>query len=187
MGNECETNRKTSNTIVHEKTLWELYAYSFQVLLKDSTPWAIMSSYVGLSITRLAWKTDNHNSYNLVNGAFMSENEELLQGLRKEWGFRGTIVSDFEGVYSTVPSVLAGVALELPGPARFRGEHLLKAIQKGHVPESQIDRPVRDVIVLSAKVDMRDEMTIEKDIIKDEGTATLAREIAEEGIVLLKN
>lgn len=48
VGNECETNRKTSNTIVVEKTLRELYAYAFQVLLKESTPWTIMASYVDL-------------------------------------------------------------------------------------------------------------------------------------------
>ncbi|KAJ5381838.1 uncharacterized protein N7496_004266 [Penicillium cataractarum] len=170
VGNECETNRKTSNTIVDEKTLRELYSYAFQVLFKESTPWAIMTSY------------------NLVNGAFMSENEELLQGLlRKEWGFQGAIVSDFEGVYSTVPSVMAGVALELPGPARFRGEHLLKAIQKCQIAESHIDDLVKDVIALSAKVGMKDETAVEKDILKEDSTATLVRDIAAEGIILLKN
>ncbi|OOQ89103.1 hypothetical protein PEBR_10647 [Penicillium brasilianum] len=170
VGNECETDRKKSNTIVDEKVLRELYAYAFQVLLKESTPWAIMTSY------------------NLVNGTFMSENEKLLQGLlRKEWGFGGAIISDFEGVYSTVPSVMAGVALELPGPARFRGEHLLKTIQKRQIPESHIDGLVKDVIALSAKVGMKDETAIEEDILKDETTATLARAIAAEGIVLLKN
>lgn len=118
----------------------------------------------------------------------MSENEELLQGLlRKEWGFQGAIVSDFEGVYSTLPSVMAGVALELPGPARFRGEHLLKAIQKRQIPESHIDDLVKDVIMLSDNVGMRDETVTEKDILKDESTATLVRDIAAEGIVLLKN
>lgn len=118
----------------------------------------------------------------------MSENEELLQGLlRKEWGFQGTIISDFEGVYSTVPSVMAGVALELPGPARFRGEHLSKAIQKRQIAESQIDHLVKDVIMLSAKVGMKDETALEKDIFKDESTAALVRDIASEGIVLLKN
>lgn len=118
----------------------------------------------------------------------MSENKELLQSLlRKEWGFQGAIVSDFEGVYSTAPSVVAGVALELPGPARFRGDHLLKSIQKDQIPELQIDRLVKDVIVLSAKVGMRDETAIEEDILQDESAAALAREIASEGIVLLKN
>lgn len=188
VANECETNRKTSNTIVDEKTLRELYAYAFQVLLKESTPWAIMTSYVDLKMATEVQNTNKDNRYNLVNGAFMSENEELLQGLlRKEWGFQGAVVSDFEGVYSTVPSVMAGVALELPGPARFRGGHLLKAIQKRQIPESHIDNLVKDVIALSAKVGMKDETAIEKDILKEESTATLVRDIAAEGIVLLKN
>ncbi|KAJ5653668.1 hypothetical protein N7490_000671 [Penicillium lividum] len=170
VGNECETNRKTSNTIVEEKTLRELYAYAFQVLLKNSTPWAIMTSY------------------NLVNGVFMSENETLLQNvLRKEWGFKGAIVSDFEGVYSTVPSVLAGVALELPGPARFRGDHLLKAVSSGQISESQIDSLAKDVISLASKVGSKGDAGPEKDIPRDEETAALLRQIANEGIVLLKN
>ncbi|KAJ5934466.1 hypothetical protein N7466_004013 [Penicillium verhagenii] len=170
VGNECETNRKTSNTIVEEKTLRELYAYAFQLLLKNSNPWAIMTSY------------------NLVNGVFMSENETILQDvLRKEWDFEGAIVSDFEGVYATVPSVLAGVALELPGPARFRGDHLLKAVQKGQIPESQIDSLVEDVVILASKVGGKGDDGPEKDISPDENTAALVRQIANEGIVLLKN
>ncbi|KAJ5688956.1 hypothetical protein N7462_003348 [Penicillium macrosclerotiorum] len=127
-------------------------------------------------------------SYNLVNGVFMSENEELLQGLlRKEWGFQGTIVSDFEGIYSTVPSVIAGVALELPGPARFRGDYLFKAVEKGQITESQIDNLAKDVVRLAKKVGMRSEASAEEDIVKNDETATLVREIATEGIVLLKN
>ncbi|KAJ5929231.1 hypothetical protein N7454_007079 [Penicillium verhagenii] len=154
VGNECETNRKTSNTIVEEKTLRELYAYAFQLLLKKSNPWAIMTSY------------------NLVNGVFMSENDKILQDmLRKEWGFEGAIVSDFEGVYATVPSVLAGVALELPGPPRFRGDLLLKAVQKGQIPESQIDSLVEDVIVLASKVGGKGDDGPEKDISPDKDTA----------------
>ncbi|KAJ5757920.1 uncharacterized protein N7511_006614 [Penicillium nucicola] len=170
VGNECETNRKTSNTRVDEKTLRELYAYAFQVLLKNSKPWAIMTSY------------------NLVNDVFMSENTGLLQDiLRKEWGFKGAIVSDFEGVYSTVPSVLAGVALELPGPARFRGEHLLTAVQDGQIPESQIDSLVKDVVTLASNVGREEDGKREADIPRDEDTAALLREIATQGIVLLKN
>ncbi|KAL3484523.1 glycoside hydrolase superfamily [Aspergillus germanicus] len=160
----------TSNSILDEKTLRELYAYAFQVLLKNSTPWCIMTSY------------------NLVNGVFMSENKDLLQGLlRKEWGYQGAIVSDFEGVYSTVPSVLAGVALELPGPARFRGERLLQAVKDGQVPESQIDALIPDVITLASKVGMEDENLVEEDTKPTETTTALLRDIAAEGIVLVKN
>ncbi|KAL3475942.1 glycoside hydrolase [Aspergillus californicus] len=170
VANESETNRKESNSIVDEKTLRELYAYSFQVLMKYATPWCIMTSY------------------NLVNGVFMSENKELLQGLlRKEWGFQGTVVSDFEGVYATVAPVLAGVALELPGPARFRGEKLLQAIKENEITQPQIDALVKDVTTLAEKVGMKDEHAAEPDIQKTATTSALLREIAAEGIVLLKN
>jgi beta-glucosidase len=126
--------------------------------------------------------------YNLVNGVFMSENEDILQNvLRKEWGFEGAIVSDFEGVYSTIPSVLAGVALELPGPARFRGDSLLEAVKKDQVLESQIDLLVKDVIRLASKVGKEDDGSPEQNILKDKQTAALVRQMAIEGIVLLRN
>ncbi|KAL4862362.1 glycoside hydrolase superfamily [Aspergillus spectabilis] len=158
VANECETNRKTSNSMVDEKTLRELYAYSFQVLMKNATPWCIMTSY------------------NLVNGVFMSENKELLQSLLcKEWGFQGTI------------PVLAGVALELPGPARFRWEKLLQVIKDGEIAQPQIDALVRYVATLAEKVGMKDEDAAEPDIQKTEPTSVLLRDIAAEGIVLLKN
>jgi beta-glucosidase len=118
----------------------------------------------------------------------MSENKALLQGLlREEWGCEGAIVSDFEGVYSTVPSVIAGVALELPGPARFRGEKLLQAVQDGQVPESQINSLVSDVITLASKVGMEADNLVEKDTERNDTTTALLCEIATEGIVLLKN
>lgn len=118
----------------------------------------------------------------------MSENKDLLQGpLRKEWKFQGAIVSDIEGVYSTAPSVLAGVSLELPGPARFRAKRLLQAVKEGQVDESQVDALAADVITLASRVGMRDENAAEANIPRDETTAALLHEIAAEGIVLLKN
>ncbi|KAJ5634909.1 hypothetical protein N7528_002751 [Penicillium herquei] len=170
LGNECETHRKTSNSVIDEKTLRELYAYSFQVMLKNSSPWAIMTAY------------------NKVNGTFMSEQEDLIQGLlRKEFGFKGIVISDFEGVYSTVSPITAGVALELPGPPRFRGEHLVKAVKEGTVSEAQIDSLAEQVINFAAKVGSVVENSPERAITPEETPADLVRSVAAEGIVLLKN
>ncbi|KAJ5728550.1 uncharacterized protein N7483_003058 [Penicillium malachiteum] len=170
LGNECETNRKTSNSVIDETTLRELYAFSFQVLLKNSSPWAIMTAY------------------NKVNGTFMSEHEDLIQGLlRKELGFNGIVISDFEGVYSTASPITAGVALELPGPTRFRGEHLIKAVNEGRVSEAQIDSLAEDVITFAAKVGSDVKNTPERGITPEETPADLIRSVAAEGIVLLKN
>jgi beta-glucosidase len=118
----------------------------------------------------------------------MSEHKDLLQDvLRKEWGFQGALVSDFEGIYSTVPSIHAGVALELPGPARFRGDHLLSAVREGQVTEAQIDSLAKDVITLASKIGVKDDGGAEQDIPKSVSTSALLREIAVEGVVLLKN
>jgi beta-glucosidase len=124
----------------------------------------------------------------MVNGTFMSEHQKLLQDvLRQEWGFDGIVISDFEGVYSTVPPVTAGVALELPGPARFRGDHLLRAVKEGKVAESQIDLLAADVVNFAAKVGSDNNTTPERDISKEETPSDLLREAATEGMVLLKN
>lgn len=118
----------------------------------------------------------------------MSEHQNLIQDvLRQEWGFDGIVVSDFEGVYSTTPPITAGVALELPGPARFRGDHLLEAVKEGKVTESQIDLLAADVVKFAAKVGSDDNTTPERDISKEETPSDLLREAATEGIVLLKN
>lgn len=118
----------------------------------------------------------------------MSEHENLIQGLlRNEWRFDGIVISDFEGVYSTISPVPAGVALELPGPARFRGEHLLKAVKEGIVFESHIDSLAADVVKLAAKVGLDENTSPERDITKEETPAELLRSAAAEGIVLLKN
>jgi beta-glucosidase len=102
---------------------------------------------------------------------------------------RGTVITYYRHMQKMrfSPNTGGPETLELPGPARFRGDHLIKVIPKRQIPESHIDDLVKDVIVLSDKVGMRDATAIEEDILKEESTAALARDIAAEGIVLLKN
>ncbi|KAJ5716766.1 hypothetical protein N7488_002412 [Penicillium malachiteum] len=148
LGNECEPHRKTYNSIIDEKTLRELYAYSFQVMLRNSSP---MGNY------------------------------------DREFGFKGVVISDFEGVYSTVSPITAGVAIELPGPTRFRGERLVKAVKEGTVSEAQIDSLAEEVINSAAKVGSVVENSPERAITPEETPPDLVRSVAAEGIVLLKN
>jgi beta-glucosidase len=71
-------------------------------------------------------------------------------------GFQGTIISDFEGVYTRDAPIIAGVDIEMPGPAHCRGQNLVDAVREGHIPESKIDILALHVLELAAKVGMDD-------------------------------
>src|SRR5271156_1746249 len=89
----------------------------------------------------------NWSRYSKVNGTYASQNSKLFETL-KEWGFEGLVMSDWYGTYSTVPSVKAGLDLEMPGPAFFRGKALVKAIQNGEISENVVNERVLKVLQL---------------------------------------
>ncbi|PNP84080.1 hypothetical protein FNYG_02768 [Fusarium nygamai] len=92
-------------------------------------------------------------AYNKINGTFWSAHEFLIQNvLRKEWGWDGLVMSDWFGKNSVVPSVKAGLDLEMPGPVRGRGKHLIVAYQRGLVDLSFIDASASRVLELVHKV-----------------------------------
>jgi beta-glucosidase len=128
-------------------------------------------------------------AYNRVNGTYASEHPRLLQGiLRGEWGFDGFVVSDWYGTRSTAAAVEAGLDLEMPGPARHRGEKLLEAVKAGAVSESSLDAAVRRLleVTLRSGAFEQPEEAAEECIDRPEHRQ-LAREAAAEAIVLLKN
>jgi beta-glucosidase len=117
----------------------------------------------------------------------MCENATLLKGLlRGEWKYSGAIISDFEGIYSLKPSVDAGLDVEMPGPALYRGKHLIDAVNNGEISETQVDALAEHVLDLAAKVGMNQEKKPEG-VSDNSDTAHLVYRIASEGIVLLKN
>src|SRR5579883_2029054 len=123
--NDSEYQRNSISSEVDERTLREIYLAPFQAAIEEAKPWAIMASY------------------NKVNGTFASENPYTLSDiLRKEWGFDGVAMSDWFGTQSTAEAVNAGLDLEMPGPANWRGAKLLQAVERGEVAESKIDESV---------------------------------------------
>lgn len=169
--NDSEFERHTISSEVRARVLREIYLVPFKAAVQEAGVWAVMASY------------------NKVNSVYASENPDTLtQILRNEWGFDGLIMSDWYGTKSTAASVNAGLDLEMPGPAMWRGENLLQAVKDGEVHEATIDERARRILQLIDKAGLfaRRETTPEQAIDLPEHRA-LAREAAAEGIVLLKN
>ena len=121
--NNQETERNRGSSQVDERTLREIYLPAFEAAVKESQPWTVM------------------HSYNRVNGVYAGENEYLLTRiLREEWGYKGLVVSDWTATHNTVPTIVAGMDLEMPGPALWYGDHLEHAVRTWQVDEALIDK-----------------------------------------------
>lgn len=170
IANDAETDRHTVNNIVDEETLRELYALPFEIAVRDSNPWTIMSAY------------------NRVNGPKMAASPLLNSMLKEEWGWDGAVVSDWTGVQSTVDTGNEGNDLEMPGPFGFWGEKLLAAVRSGEVTEDAINAKVERLLRLAYRVGKfaDSESKKAKEFTNTELQA-FARSVGSQSIVLAKN
>jgi beta-glucosidase len=169
--NSIEDTRFDVDVQLDERTLHELYLPAFHQVVTEGGVGSVMAAY------------------NKVNGAYCAENRPLLRDILKDdWGFRGFVESDWVwGVYSTAPSALAGLDLEMP-TAKWFGDDLLAAVQAGEVPESVIDEAVRRLVRVQwcHQLDERSDVPDPGALASAEHVA-LAREVATRATVLLKN
>lgn len=167
LANNQEFHRMTSDSVVDERTLREIYLASFEGMVKKSKPWTIM------------------NSYNKLNGTYLCENKEMLTSvLRDEWGFDGYVMTDWGAMNERVPSLEAGCELEMPGMNTYNDLEIVEAVRAGILDESVLDQAVeRYLTILYRFLDNRDE-NAQFDL---EADHEVARHLAEEAIVLLKN
>jgi len=165
--NNQEQDRMTIDTIVDELTLHEIYFPAFRASIMEAGALSIMPAY------------------NKVNGSYCTENEYLMNELKKEWNFKGFSVSDWGATHSTVPAALAGLDVEMPGSTYF-GDALLQAIKDGKVDESIINDKVSRVLRTMFTIGLFDNPITTKDI-DFEAHGKDALKVAEEGMVLLKN
>ena len=172
--NNQETNRFTSSSEVNERVLQEIYYPAFKAAVQEADTWSIMSCY------------------NKVNGIYGSENEHLLRGvLMSDWGFRGFVVSDWGAASrttSTESCINAGLTLEMPTASIYNTFRLAQAYKEGKFTEEALNDNIRRLLRVMFLVGLFEiENVLSKGSRNTPEHQALAREIAEEGIVLLKN
>jgi beta-glucosidase len=166
--NNQETERMFMNSRVDDRTLNEIYLTPFEIAVRKAQPWTVMACY------------------NRVQGTYGSQSVELLTGkLKQEWGFEGIVVSDWDAVIDRVEGIKAGMHLEMPGkPGHLTNQEVIDAVRNGELEQDRLDQLVREILktVLRASGSARDAADQ-----KLEEHHELARRIASEAIVLLKN
>jgi beta-glucosidase len=163
---EIERSRASSN--LDERTLREIYLPHFEMAVREAQPWTVMCSY------------------NRVNGVYASQNDTLLNRILKdEWGFEGAVISDWGANHTIFESIQGGLDLEMPGPAKYY--HFLKeAVANWQIDEAEIDDAASRVlrlVLLSGRMDGE----VHAGSVNTSEHQTLARQVAEEAITLLKN
>jgi beta-glucosidase len=166
--NDQESGRNYVDAKISKRAMRESDLLAFEIGVKESGAGAVMCSY------------------NLVNGDYACENKYLLDDvLKKDFGFKGFVVSDWGATHSTVKAAMAGLDMEQPGD-RYFGDALKKAVESGQVPMARLNDMVHRLLRTEFAAGLFDEPSERQvpDIFK--GFA-VARHVAEQGSVLLKN
>lgn len=161
--NNQENRRRTVNVVVDERTLREIYLKAFEMIVKEAKPWSVMSAY------------------NKLNGKYCTENEVLLNILKKEWNFEGIVITDWGAENDRVKGLVAGNELEMPGGRGNGKEEIIQAVKDGKVSEEYLDEIVDRILNIAFKCEK-----IEHSYNKEKHHE-IAMELAQESIVLLKN
>ena len=164
--NNQEYRRFSISAEVDERTLREIYLPAFETAVKEGKPWTVMCAY------------------NKINGTYCSENPALLMDLlKKEWGFEGLVMSDWGAVHERVASLKGGLDLEMPGPKDYRVKKVVEAVRSGDLDEAVLNESVRRILGIVFKA----AQTPKGGTFDVDAHHALARQIAAEGMVLLKN
>jgi beta-glucosidase len=166
--NDQETGRNILNVVLDKKAMRESDLLAFEIAIGIAQPAGVMCSY------------------NKINGDYACENDYTLnQVLKKDWGFKGWVLSDWEGTHSTVKAALAGLDQEQPGSNYF-GDGLKKAIADGQVPQARLDDMVHRILRSMFAAGVVDHPPVRSVVDPFQGRDD-AQRIEEESVVLLKN
>jgi beta-glucosidase len=171
MGNNSEFDRHNTDSIIDERTMREIYLPVFEAAVKEAHVGAIM------------------DSYNLTNGLHMTQNGYLnIDVAKKEWGFPGIMMSDWDATYDAVGAANGGLDLEMPSGKFMNRANLLPAVKAGKVSEATIDDKIRRILRTAIQFGWLDHDQTDSSIplLNPAGRQT-ALEAARSGMVLLKN
>lgn len=167
--NSQELRRMSTDSVMDERTLREIYLTGFEIAVKEGQPKALMSAY------------------NKVNGTYANENEHLLKEiLTEEWGFDGIVVSDWGGSNDHVKGTIAGSHLEMPATGLDGVKQITAAVKDGRLDEKLLNKRVDELLelIFSTSQAVKDKAGKEFDVMSHHKMASVA---AEGCIVLLKN
>ncbi len=165
--NNQETRRCKSDSVIDDKTLFEIYLRSFEIAVKDTKPWSIMAAY------------------NRLNGVYCCENKWLLNDvLREDWGFDGAVISDWGAVNDISKSIAAGLDVDMPGAVNFYQKYIEECVISGKLDEKALDYSAGNVIRLAERTE---ESRIPGFDFDENKHLEIARKAAESSFVLLKN
>jgi len=165
--NSQELSRFTSDSMVDDRTLREMYLAGFEIAVKEGKPATVMCAYPKL------------------NGIHCSDHRELLTDiLRADWGFEGLVVTDWGAMNDRIEGFRAGCDLNMPGGSDYMARECAQAVKDGSLPESAIDECVGRILkqVFRAVETLKTPYACDYD-----AHHAVAREAAEQGAVLLKN
>ena len=165
--NSQEHRRMSSSSNADERTLREIYFPAFEISVRKAQPWTVMCSY------------------NRINGVYASENPWLLTDvLRRDWGFKGYVMSDWGAVSDRVAGVAAGLDLEMPSSGGINDRKIVAAVKSGELDEKIVDQACERILEINYRYldNARPETPWDQ-----EADHQLSARIAEECMVLLKN
>ena len=179
--NNQEKWRDTINVVVSERALNEIYLPAFKAAVTEGGVWAVMGSY------------------NKYKGEYCSHNDTLINEiLKKEWAFDGVMLTDWGSAHNTNEAALNGLDLEMGTWTNgltwgissaydkyFLAKPFLEKIKSGELPESLLDEKIRRILRLCFRTNMNRQRPFGRKLTEEH--TDIARKVAEEGIVLLKN
>ena len=166
--NNQETNRMNNDAHISQRALREIYLKGFEIAIKESQPWTVMTSY------------------NYINGTYTSESKDLVETiLRDEWGFEGTVMTDWFGGKDGAAQMWAGNDMLQPGK-KEQFDSIVAGVKSGKLAEADLDRSVRRTLNLVEKSPrFQGYKYSNKPDLK--AHAEVTRQSAAEGMVLMKN
>lgn len=167
--NSNDDFRFVGNSVVDERALREIYLPAFERIVKDARPSTVMCAY------------------NALNGVFASDNRMLLTDiLREEWGFDGVVITDWGATHDRIAGINAGCELDMPGEVAHNRAQLRRGVAEGRIPAEVLDEAARRMLRLVSRCAGPGAGSLSGDA-QEEAHATLARDVAIDGAVLLAN